>query len=367
MNDPSEVLFEPMRLGGLTLSNRMVMAPMTRSRADHATHLPTPIMEDYYEQRASAGLIISEGVIISPRANGYINIPGLFDAAQVEAWKKITQKVHAKGGRIFAQLWHVGRISHPDLLDGQAPLAPSAINPRFSAFTLEGPKDTVTPAAMSLADIAQTIEDFHLAARNAIAAGFDGVEIHGANGYLIHQFLTASANTRTDAYGGDVQGRSRFLFEVLAAVSAAIGSHRVGLRLNPGMTGVAGIVRDAQTDATFDAVIARLDACALAYLHLTGAFEAGDDPAARIIATARAYREVFKGVLIVNNGLDKRSGGQAIADGVADLVAYGAPFIANPDLVLRYRDDLPLNTPDPATFYAAHDVEGYTDYPFATA
>lgn len=360
-------LFEAFRLGDITVQNRMVMAPMTRSRADHATHTPTDIMSTYYGQRAGAGLIISEGVIINETGNGYINIPGIYSEAQVAAWRKVTDAVHAQGGKIFAQLWHVGRMSHPDLIGGRLPLAPSAINPNYYAFTFEGRKETVTPQAMSLQDISDTISDFRKAALNAMEAGFDGVEIHGANTYLIHQFLATSANQRTDAYGGSVENRARLLFEVLEAVTEAVGSGRVGIRLSPEDTNFAGIVLDAETTATFDYAINRLNDYPIAYLHLTAALmqpAEGKAPYQLILDSTERYKDIYHGNIIINKGFDKQTAEQVVSKGIADLVAFGSPFIANPDLVERFKHNLPLNTPDADTFYQGGE-QGYIDYPVA--
>lgn len=339
------------------------MAPMTRGRAEHETHLPTEIMETYYEQRATAGLIITEGVVISRMGNGYINIPGIYNEEQVAAWKKITGKVHAKGGKIFAQIWHVGRISHPDLLDGELPLAPSAINPNGAAYTLEGMKDTVTPRAMTIDEIQQTISDFRIAAENAVKAGFDGVELHAANGYLFHQFLATSSNTRTDEYGGSIENRARFLFEVLDEVVKSIGQYKTGIRLNPDCNKLNGIILDEETTATFDYVVERLNKYDLAYLHLTAlSLEKEEDPTSKILDLSRKYAEIYDGNLIINEGFDQKTGARAIADGLTDLVAYGAPFVANPDLVKRYREELSLNNADTDTYFQG-GTRGYIDYP----
>ncbi|MCY1525287.1 N-ethylmaleimide reductase [compost metagenome] len=358
-------LFTAFELGDTSLSNRIVMAPMTRSRADSATLVPTQAMQTYYEQRASAGLIISEGIVISEMATGYINVPGLYTQEQIGAWSNVTQRVHAQGGKIFAQLWHVGRISHPDVLKGNLPLAPSAINANFFCFTQKGMTDTATPKAMSIEEIQQTINDFKQAAINAMAAGFDGVELHAANAYLLHQFLATSANQRSDSYGGSVENRARLLFEVLDAVVAAIGVERTAIRLNPDLHRVVGIDVDDETRRTFEHVITRLDSYALAYLHLTGfTIEESGDPAQAILDTARHYREVYRGSLMINGWLDRDRGNQAIAEGLADLVAYGRPFIANPDLVQRFQRDLPLATADTTKFYEGGD-SGFIDYPVA--
>lgn len=361
----ANILFEPFQPEGLNLKNRIVMAPMTRGRGIHDGHLPTEIMETYYEQRAGAGLIITEGIIISEIANGYINISGIYTVEQVARWKKITEKVHQQGGKIFAQIWHVGRVSHPDLLDGRLPVAPSAINPDSSAFTLEGLKDTVTPKEMTKSEIEQTIADFRQAAENAIAAGFDGIELHGANGYLFDQFLAASSNQRTDEYGGNPVNRARFLFEVLDEVTRAIGSAKTSIRLNPALNEIAGILYDHETETTYDYVINRLNDYQLAYIHLTGAMMStpqGALPTDSIINTAKHYREIYTGNIIINNGFDKASGGKVINDGIADLVAFASPFIANPDLVQRYLHDLPLAAPDTDLLYQGGE-KGYIDYP----
>lgn len=358
------ILFEPLQLGEFELPNRIVMAPMTRGRANHQTHVPTEIMESYYEQRASAGLIISEGIIISEIANGYINIPGIFNSDQVAAWRKITDRVHQKRGRIFAQIWHVGYISHPDLIGGNLPLAPSAINPNFYAYTLEGQKDTVTPKEMTIQEIKETIADFKQAAINAIEAGFDGIELHGANAYLIHQFIATSSNQRKDAYGGSVENRARFLLEILDEVTLAIGNGKTGLRLNPVANGVAGIVLDEETKATFDYIIARLNSYNLAYLHLTGVMDApadGHTAYEKISSIVSEYRNVYHGIIIINNGFTKKAAESVIQTGTADLVAFGLPFIANPDLVERFQDDLELANPDIDTLYQGSE-KGYIDY-----
>ncbi len=364
-NQQSDSLFKSFRMGDIELKNRIVMAPMTRGRGIHETHQPTELMETYYQQRAGAGLIISEGVIISEMANGYINIPGIYTDQQVEGWKKITRKIHNEGSKIFAQIWHVGRISHPDLLGGKLPLAPSAINPNFYAYTFDGQKDTVTPKEMTVQDIKTTVADFKKAAVNAVAAGFDGVEIHAANTYLIHQFITASANRRTDVYGGSTENRARFLFEVLDEVTAAIGGDKVGVRLSPDDHDIAGIMLDEDTGETYDYIITKLNDYQLAYVHLTGALMSpaeGQTPYQQIQATTKKYRNIYKGNIIINKGFDKQTGEQVIRDGIADLVAYGSSFIANPDLVERFRYDLPIASPDPDTFYQGGE-KGYTDYP----
>ncbi len=359
---PAPHLFQTSRIGDLDIPNRIVMAPMTRSRASDEA-VPTGMMVTYYAQRASAGLIISEGTIISREATGYIKVPGLFTAEQVASWRPVTDAVHARGGRIFTQLWHVGRISHPDLLDGALPLAPSAINPHFESYTKNGRVETVTPREMSLDDIRRTIGDFAAAARNAIEAGFDGIELHAANAYLIHEFLVPSANQRTDEYGGNVENRARFLLDVVDAVADAIGSHRVGVRLNPCLDGPAGIALDDEAQKTYDYAIRALDTRNLAFLHLTALmFSPNGDSAERTNEMGRRYRPLYSGSLIINAAMTRETAEAAIAEGIADYVAFGKAFVANPDLVERFRDDLPLADADPANFYTG-GFSGYLDYP----
>lgn len=338
---------------------------MTRARAIHETYMPTPIMEHYYEQRAGAGLIISEGIVVSKMANGNINIPGIYNEEQTAVWKKITQKVHAKGGKIFAQLWHVGRISHPSVLNGKLPLAPSAINPHAFAYTFEGKQETVTPKEMTVEEIKEIVTDFKNAAKNAMTAGFDGVEIHAANGYLFQQFLSTSANHRADAYGGSVENRSRFLLETVDAISSVTERERLGIRLNPEMDKTSGIDIDDETRQTYVYLAGVLNKKELAYLHLTGTGSAleGKDAAQRMMDIGRKFREKFKGNIILNHGFDKETGQKAIDKGVADLISYGILYLTNPDLEIRFKHDLPLNEFRPGLNYE-NKAEGYTDYPF---
>lgn len=357
------MLFTPFQMGPLLLRNRMVMAPMTRNRAEGPGAVPNDQMALYYAQRASAGLIVSEGVAISPMALGSPRVPGIYTEGQITGWAKVTQAVHQEGGAIFAQLWHVGRLSHPNLLGGRLPLAPSAIDPRFKTYTDKGFTETVAPKAMSLDEVAATISDFVTAARNAMAAGFDGIELHAANGYLFHQFFALCSNTRTDAYGGTIGNRSRFLFDVLDGVTAALGPGKVGVRLSPTLQNTFGIVKDAETEALFDAVAERLNDYPLAYLHLSGfTLDQEADPMARVMDSAARFRKLYKGTLIANKGFDKASAEKALLSGVADLISFGIPFIANPDLVERFKRDLPLAAADRKTFYSA-GTQGYNDYP----
>lgn len=357
-------LFLPYTMGKITLGNRMVMAPMTRSRADNEMHRANDLMVEYYRQRAAAGLIITEGIFVSEAAAGYIYVPGIYTKEQTESWKAVTSAVHNRKGKIFAQLWHTGRISHPDFHGGQLPLAPSAINPGVRSFTHHGFRNTVTPQAMTQADIRQTVSDFKNAAKNAMDAGFDGVELHAANGYLFHQFFAVCANIREDQYGGTIENRSRFLFEVLDALQDVADYSRVGVRLNPALDHSFGITRDESTVPTFDYIIQQLNAYPLAYLHLSGFSKQEEaDSMTAVLNVARRYREIYKGRLMINKGFDAATANQVIVNGTADLVSFGVPFIANPDLPLRYRFGLPLNEVDRKTFYTRGPV-GYTDYPF---
>lgn len=346
----------------LELENRVVMAPMTRSRADNEGKLATDMIETYYKQRSSAGLIITEGVNISKESVGYINVPGLYTKEQTESWKKVTETVHAEGGTIFAQLWHVGRVSHPDFHDGNLPMAPSAVNPETQSYTYEGFKDTVTPQAMTQEDISRTISDYATAAENAIEAGFDGVEIHAANGYLLQQFFALTSNERSDEYGGSIENRGRILFQVLDAVGEKIPFNKVGLRLSPDFDGVFGMKKDEQTTEMFDYLIEKLNNYDLAYLHLSGFPSQQENPQQAIIDTAKHYREIYKGVFMINGGFLRDTANQAIENGYADLVSIGIPYIANPDLVERFAVDAPLNQADSDTFYVP-GAKGYTDYP----
>jgi N-ethylmaleimide reductase len=357
-----QALLEPYQLGPITLKNRLVMAPMTRSRADNPEHAAGELQVQYYTQRASAGLIISEGTQVSKQAVGYINTPGIYSDAQVAGWKKVTAAVHAKGGRMFAQLWHVGRMSHPDFHNGALPVGPSAINPHDKAFTLEGFKDTVTPRALEIAEIKAIVQDFKNAAANAVKAGFDGVEIHASNGYLFHQFFNTCSNVRTDEYGGSMENRARLLFEVLDAVKQVIGLDRVGVRLNPSMHRQFGITMDDETIPTFEYIVRRLNDYGLAYLHLSRPNPEASEAPQAIWDIAQHFRPLYEGNLIINRGYDREAGNQVIAASQADLVAFGVPFIANPDLVERFAAGAELNQPDFNTFYVP-GPKGYVDYP----
>lgn len=359
----TQPLLTPYHSAKLDLRNRVVMAPMTRSRADNAGHVPTDLMVEYYSQRASAGLLITEGTYVSREAVGYINVPGIYTPEQVAGWQKITSAVHQLEGKIFVQLWHVGRMSHPDLLKGNLPLSASALNPHAQVYTPTGMKDTVASAAMTTAQIKQTVADFVQAAQNALAAGFDGMEIHSSNGYLFHQFFNGTSNHRTDEYGGSIENRARFFFEVLDAIRAAgVDMAKVGTRLNPSLDGLFGMTLDAETIPTFDYIIKRLNDYGLAYLHLSEPFTDVSQNKNAEPHIAKRYRPMYQGTLIINGGFDQEKGNRVIADGDADLVAYGVPYIANPDLVARFEQHAPLAESDKATYYVP-GAHGYTDYP----
>ena len=361
-----QLLLKPYNLEGLQLKNRMVMAPMTRSRSNNEGNVATALTAEYYEQRASAGLIISEGTFVSKKAVGFINVPGIYSDEQVEGWKLVTKAVHDKEGKIFAQLWHTGRMSHPDLHNGELPHAPSAINPEAKAYTENGFVDTVTPKEMTIADIKQTIEDFKNAAANAVKAGFDGVEIHSANGYLFHQFLVGCSNHRTDEYGGSIENRARIIFETLDALKSVIDTNRIGIRFNPSSHNLFGMVIDEQTIPTVEYIVERLKEYGLAYIHFTEPFTDVTKVPFAVAEIAKHFRPLYNGTIIINKGFTKETGEKILENGYADLVAFGVPFIANPDLVRRFEIDAPLNTPDQPTFYSTGSA-GYIDYPVLTA
>ncbi|OIQ23834.1 alkene reductase [Lacinutrix sp. MedPE-SW] len=349
----------------ITLNNRVVMAPMTRSRADNDAKAPTNDLHGlYYEQRASAGLIITEGSQVSKQAVGYINTPGIHTEAQVEGWKKVTKRVHDKGGKIFIQLWHVGRMSHPDFHDGDLPVSASAINPNAKSFTPDGFKDTVTPKTMTIEEIKQTVKDFQDAAVNAVKAGFDGVEIHSSNGYLFQQFFNGCSNERTDEYGGSIENRARFFFEVLDAIKEVIPQEKIGARFNPSLHGMSGITVDEETIPTFEYIIKKLNDYNLAYIHLSEPFTDVSDVPFAVTEIAKHFRPLYNGTLIINTDFDQDKGNEVLEAGNADLVAYGKPFISNPDLVERFENNIELADWDKDTFYTT-GPEGYTDYPKA--
>lgn len=352
-------LFTPIHLGPLELPNRVVMAPMTRNRAG-AGNVPTALMAEYYRQRAGAGLIISEASQICPEGQAYPATPGIHDGEQVAGWRQVTGAVHGAGGRIFLQLWHTGRVSHSCYQpDGGAPFAPSAVRPAGEAMTLTGPQPFETPRALALEQIPGVIDHYREAARNAKEAGFDGVEVHAANGYLLDEFLRDGTNLRQDAYGGSVDNRARLLLEVTAVVCEVWGADRVGVRLSPVQP--FNDMRDSDPRGTFTRVVELLDPLKLAYLHVT---EMGkDNPgAAGPDFDFRELRQRWHGIYMTNAGYDKARANAALAAGEADLVAFGVPYLANPDLVERLAADASLNAANPDTFYGG-GAEGYTDYP----
>jgi N-ethylmaleimide reductase len=357
------LLFAPASLGPLKLQNHLVMAPLTRSRA--LGNVPNALMAEYYAQRSSAGLIVTEGTSPSPNGLGYARIPGIFSAAQVEGWRRVTETVHAGGAKMFLQLMHCGRITHPlNLPAGARTLAPSAVAAAGEMWTdAEGMKPHPVPAAMTAEDIQATIAEFAQGARNAIAAGFDGVELHSANGYLLEQFLRPNSNLRTDGYGGPIGNRARFVLEVAEAVSAAVGRDRTGIRLSP-----FGVFNDMPVydamEADYTHLARELDKRGLAYVHLVDHSPMG---APAVPASVKAmFRATFKRTLILSGGYDAARAEADLAAGRCDLVAFGRPFLANPDLVARFKAGAALNAPDPATFYTP-GPKGYVDYPRSNA
>ncbi|MDI1231694.1 MAG: alkene reductase [Methylobacter sp.] len=349
-------LFSPILFGDLALANRIIMAPLTRNRAGEG-NVPQDMNVEYYRQRAGAGLIISEGSQISATGLGYPGTPGIHSKAQVDGWKRVTDAVHDEDGRIFIQLWHTGRISHSSLQPGQClPVAPSALKAAGQAMTHQGLQDFETPHALTLDELPGIVAEYASAAENAKAAGFDGVEIHAANGYLLDQFLRDGTNRREDAYGGDIAKRMRLLLEVVEAVIAVWGAHRVGVRVSPENS--FNDIKDSQPQQTFNAVAKSLSDYPLAYLHVLE----GDMLSGERQMDYQALRNCFTGFYMANNGYDLESGNSAIEQNHADMVAFGKLFIANPDLPVRFAKNLPLNTPDQATFYGG-DERGYTDYP----
>ncbi len=345
-------LLQPYTLGPLQMPNRLVMAPLTRCRALEGD-VPNPLAVDYYRQRAGAGLIVSEATQVSPQGKGYMRTPGIHDAAQVADWQAVTRAVHQAGGRIYLQLWHVGRLSHPEFQpDGGPPVAPSAIAAEGKVYTPSGGHPYPQPRALELAEIPAVVEQFAHGARLALEAGFDGVEVHGANGYLIDQFLRDGSNHRTDAYGGSPDNRSRLLRDIVEAVIPVFGADRVGVRISPVFSHFS--MSDSNPSATFDHVVDRLNDYGLAYLHVVTLGTPGFDFA--------ALRRRWKSTFILCGGFDPARAEAALAADDADLVAFGKAYLANPDLAERARLGAPLNDPDSATFYQG-EARGYTDYP----
>lgn len=345
-------LFDKLTIGNTELNNRILYAPMTRSRANDEGVQPDFVAE-YYGQRATAGLLITEATNVSAMAKGYVRTPGIYTDEQIASWRKVTERVHAEGGKIFLQIFHTGRIALPDLLPENAqPVAPSAVAAAGQNYTDAGMKDFVVPRPLETDEVKSIVKDFATAARNAIEAGFDGVEIHGANGYLIQQFLSTNVNLRTDEYGGSVENRSRFLLEIVDAIVAEIGWERTGLRLSPG--GEFNDIKESDAEELYDYVIAELNKRKLAYLHI-GTFDQNRD-------WHPIIRPKYDGIYLAGVGFDKERGERTLAEGGADAIVYGKLFLANPDLPERFRRNAPLNEWDESTFYTPGE-KGYTDYP----
>jgi N-ethylmaleimide reductase len=368
---PTELLFQPVRLGRYNLPHRMVMAPLTRSRARQAGNVPSALNACYYAQRTSAALIVTEATQVSQQGQGYAWTPGIHSREQIEGWRLVTDAVHKAGGLIFLQLWHVGRISHPSLQpDGMLPVAPSAIKPRGEAF-IENENGEgelvpfVTPRALQIEEMPYLVRQYARGSRNALEAGFDGVEVHAANGYLFDQFINSSTNRRTDAYGGPIENRMRLLIDVVEAVSDVWGQDHVGVRLSP--LGTFNDMGDDDPETTFGRVAEKLNGGALAYLHIVnpavaGAIEKGIEPDPGALRMLELMRERYRGTLIIAGGFDQQTAEAWLRQGKADLIAFGRKFLANPDLPERFRSHASLNADDPSTYYGG-GAKGYTDYP----
>jgi N-ethylmaleimide reductase len=358
MPDNAHVLFESVQVGDLRLPNRIVMAPLTRNRATRGTDAPNDLNAEYYTQRASAGLIISEGTQVSQQGQGYIWTPGIYTPEQVAGWRRVTDAVHAAGGRIAIQLWHVGRVSHATLQpDGQAPVAPSPIRAATKTYIATGFADVSEPRALGIDEIPNVLREYEQAARNAKEAGFDGVEIHAANGYLLDQFMKDGSNHRTDAYGGSIPNRVRLTLEVAERVAKVWGSGRVGIRFSPAKVNDAA---DSNPQAVFGYAAEKLGDMGLAFVHMIEGQTRGPRDAGGLDYVA--LRQAFRGTYMANNGYDRDLAIETVSQNRADLIAFGRAYVANPDLVERLRLDAPLNEPDQATFYGG-DAKGYTDYP----
>jgi N-ethylmaleimide reductase len=356
-------LFEPFQLGPITLPNRLVMAPLTRNRAVPPGMVPSPLAVDYYGQRASAGLLVTEASQVSQQGQGYQDTPGIYSREQVAGWRKVTDRVHEKGGRIFIQLWHVGRISHTSLQpNGGAPVAPSAIRAKGKTFVGDAFVEISEPRALELSEIPDIIDDFKRATANALEAGFDGVEIHGANGYLLDQFAKDGTNKRTDAYGGGIENRAKLMLEVSKAVAIEAGANRTGIRISP--VTPANDISDSNPQPLFDHIVDGLNALKLAYLHVVEGATGGPRDYAPF--DYASLRKRFAGAYVANNGYDFELATKSLAAGAADLIAFGKPFISNPDLVERLKKGAALNGWDKATFYGG-GAKGYTDYPTLAA
>lgn len=358
-NSAKPSLFTPFRLGDIEMRNRIVMAPLTRNRASRGSDAPNALNVEYYRQRAGAGLIITEGTQVSQQGQGYVWTPGMYNEAQQAGWKAVTDAVHEEGGKIIAQLWHVGRVSHVSLQPGeQPPVAPSPLQAKTKTYIESGFAEVSTPRELAEDEIPAIIAEFVAAAEIAKAAGFDGVELHGAHGYLIDQFLRDDSNKRSDAYGGSIENRVRFALEVVQAVVGVFGKGRVGIRISP--VSPANDARDSNPQALFEHLVARLNETGIAFIHVVeGATREARD---YLPFDYAALRQRFNGAYIANNGFDRELAIETVAEGHADAIAFGRLYIANPDLAERLERNAPLNTPDVATFYGG-DAKGYTDYP----
>lgn len=367
MKNTAQPLLEEYQMGDLKLKNRVVMASLTRGRATNAGLVPTPLMAEYYAQRASAGLILSEGTWLSPKAIGFINVPGIFTREQIEGWKPVTKAVHDKGGLIFSQLGHIGSASHPDFFDGELPAGPSAINPQTHSFTPEGFKDTLTPRELAVAEIKQTIQDYKQAAKNAKEAGFDGVEVHAQAGMLIPQFLSMATNQRRDEYGGSIENRARIIFDILDAITEVWDSTRIAIKFTPVALSHVGIVMpDEETIPMFQYILKKLSDYNLAYLHIVGPAENLTGTPVEVLQDNyfSHFRHHYSGRLMANLGFTQESGNAILKEGTADLVSFGVPFIANPDLAERFKYNLSLSAGNQDTYYSGVE-NGYVDYPAA--
>ena len=367
MKNTVQPLLQEYQIDDLKLKNRVVMASLTRGRATNAGLIPTALMAEYYAQRASAGLILSEGTWVNSQSIGFSNVPGIYTQEQIEGWKLVTKAVHGNGGLIFLQLGHIGSASHPDFFNGELPAGPSAINPQTRSFTPEGFKDSVTPRELTVAEIKETVQDYKQAAKNAKLAGFDGIEVHAQVGMLIPQFLSMATNKRTDEYGGSIENRARIVFEILDAIMEVWKSTHVAIKFTPAALSYVGImIPDVETILLFKYILKRLNEYNLAYLHIVAPSEDLTGTAVEVLQDNyfSHFRNNYSGRLMVNSGFTQESGNAILNEGTADLVSFGAPFIANPDLAERFKYDLPLAESNPETYYTGGE-SGYTDYPKA--
>lgn len=366
MSNPTPPLLEPIQLGEIALPSRVIMASMTRARTDNPGLVPNTLQAQYYAQRASAGLILTEGTWPNRAGVGFTDVPGIYNQDQVDGWRRVTDAVHEAGGRIVVQLGHTGPASHPDLLDGALPLAASALNPGLKAFSGKGFVDTVTPRAMDLHDIGRTVQDFARASRLAQAAGFDGVELHGINTFLIPSFLYESLNHRKDRYGGSAENRARFVLELVDAVVGSWKPGRIGVKLSPGLTGVGNFIATAETLATYEYLVGQLSSRKLAYLQLMNPINTLAGTPIEVLGQdlTKHFRPLYAGALIANGGYTFETGNALLRNGFADAIAFGSPFISNPDLVERFSNGAAISPSNRDTYYGGGH-SGYLDYPRA--